>query len=329
MIAYFGEIDSKNLGDVAVYTALRECYSLGKQITPITPGSEFMDPSLQHQPRQYSSIMIGGGTQLTPMNASHLKTIFQSNDRVWSFGTGVGSCGFCEHPEPNLAEITRFLNSIYPLTVRGPLSQQTLYKYSIHSEVIGDPALGYAKEHNFFRGGNKILVNLVSPLNTYEIIEYQGFLASIAYSLSVLRAKGWLIGFLALGPGDYGYIDKFRSAFGFSGSEIAEIYTSVHDFFESLRGAALVLSMRLHGAVLASCAGVPFLLCNYRSKCHDFAASIQQENLLLPPNSPASHILNSMKYLLYNSPRISNSIRSKALLFRDIQAKFLENQSRK
>jgi len=328
MIAYFGEIESKNLGDVAVYTALHECYSLGKQITPITPGSEFTGPSLQQELKQYSSIMIGGGTQFTPMNTIYLKTIFQSNDRVWSFGTGVGSCGFCEHPEPDLLGIACFLSRIHPLTVRGPLSQEALHKYGIHSEVIGDPALGYAKDQIFFRGGKRILVNLVSPEHTYELMEYQRFLSSLASSLRVLRAKGYLIEFLALGPGDYGYIDHFRSTFGFSGSEIAEIYTSVHDFFETLREAAVILSMRLHGAILAACAGVPFLLCDYRPKCRDFTTSIQQNDLLLSPSSSASDIMNSVEYLLGNGHRISGSVRSKALFFRDVQARFIENQSR-
>lgn len=326
MIAYFGEVESNNLGDVAVYNVLRDRYSLGKSIRPLPIGRELMEYLLQGRLTRYSSVMIGGGTQFTGINAEYLKALVQCNDRIWSFGTGVGSCGFCEPPEADLSEIVCFLSRISPLTVRGPLSQDTLSKYDIHSEIIGDPAFGYAKERNSFRGGRKILVNLVSPVDTYEKIAYQSFIANIAASLSVLRSKGWLISFMALGPGDYGYINKFRTAFGFFDSEIAEIYTSVDDFFDALQGSALFLSMRLHGAVLASCAGVPFLLCNYRSKCHDFAALIQQEELLLSPNSSVSDIMYSINYLFSNSHKISSAIRSKALYFRDRQSKFLKKQ---
>ncbi|MBW2304801.1 MAG: polysaccharide pyruvyl transferase family protein [Deltaproteobacteria bacterium] len=311
---------------MAVYSVLRDCYALDKRIIPITLGRELLGHFLQRQLRRYSSIMIGGGTQFTSMNAEYLKILIRCNDRVWSFGTGVGSCGFCEPPDSDLSEIVCFLNRINPLTVRGPLSQETLFKYDINSKVIGDPALGYAKECDFFQGGKKILVNLLSPLDTEENIIYQKFIANLASPLSVLRANGWVIDFLALGPGDYSYIDNFRSTFGFLESEISEIYTSVDRFFESLRGVSLIISMRLHGAILASCAGVPFLLCNYRSKCLDFAASIQQEDLLLSPNSSASDIINSIEYLLSNSNKISKAIKSKALYFRNIQSEFLKNQ---
>lgn len=326
MVAYFGEVKSKNLGDEAVYSVLRDCYSLGKQITPVMPGRELRERFLQRQLRRYSSIMIGGGTQFTSMNAEYLKTLIRCNDKVWSFGTGVGSCGFCERPDFDLYEIVCSLDRINPLTVRGPLSQETLYKYNIKSKVIGDPAFGYANECEFFRGGKKILVNLLSPLDAGEKIIYLDFISNLASSLSVFQAKGWVIDFLALGPGDYSYIDNFRSGFGFFESEIAEIYTSIDRFFEVLRGVSLIISMRLHGAILASCAGVPFLLCNYRPKCFDFAASIQQEALLLSSKSSASDIINSIEYSISNSHEISSAIKSKALYFRDLQSKFLKKQ---
>lgn len=326
MVVYFGEVESNNIGDIAVYSVLRDRCSIGKRITPVAPGRRLSGRFLQRQLRRYSSIMIGGGTQFTSVNAEYLKTLIRCNDRVWSFGTGVGSCGFWEPPDSDLSEIVCYLNRINPLTVRGPLSQETLYKYNIKSTVIGDPAFGYANECEFFRGGKKILVNLLSPLDAGESIIYQGFISNLASSLSVFRAKGWVIDFLALGPGDYGYIDNFRSGFGFFESEITEIYTSVDRFFEVLRGISLIISMRLHGAILASCAGVPFLLCNYRPKCFDFAASIQQQALLLSSKSSASDIMNSIEYILSNSHEISSAIKSKALYFRNLQSKFLKKQ---
>ena len=326
MVAYFGEVKSQNLGDEAVYSVLQDCCSLASRIKPCAPGRELRGRFLQRRLRRCSSIMIGGGTQFTSMNAEYLKTLIDCNDNVWSFGTGVGSCGFCERPDSDLYDIVCSLNCIDPLTVRGPLSQQTLYRYNIKSEVIGDPALGYANESESFTGGKKILVNLLSPLDAGERVVYQGFISNLASSLSVFRAKGWIIDFLALGPGDYTYIDNFRLRFGFFESEISEIYTSVPRFFEVLRGASVIISMRLHGAILASCAGVPFLLCNYRAKCSDFAASIQQEALLLSPESSVSDIMNSIEYSLGNSHDISSSIKSEALYFRNLQSAFLKKQ---
>ncbi|RJR51526.1 MAG: polysaccharide pyruvyl transferase family protein [Desulfobacteraceae bacterium] len=326
--AYFGEFDSNNLGDVAVYTVLGDCYSSGNRITPIPLGKEFVDTSLQRKLDQCSSIMIGGGTQLTPLNADYMRAMFRRDLKVWSFGTGVGSCGFCEEPDPDLSGIARLLKQIDPLTVRGPLSRNLLSRYGIHARVIGDPALGYAKDHVHSSWGRKIVVNLTSPVDSEEILRFGNFLSAAAEALTVFRKKGWLIQFLAMGPGDYEYIDDFRTGFGFSDAEVGEIYTSTRAFFDYVRGAALILSMRLHGAVLASCAGLPFLLCNYRAKCRDFTASLGLDGLLLSPNVSTKTMVGTMNLLLEKRSKISASIRSKALFFRDLQASLLENQLR-
>jgi len=315
-VGYFGEVFSRNLGDEAVYTALRLSAMANMQLFPITPAYNFNHLPQKKMLKQLSSIMIGGGTQFTPMNALKLKTLTQYNDQVWSFGTGVGSCGFCEPQPADLTELIPSLKQINPLTVRGPYSQGALLKLGINSEVIGDPALCYARQRHT---GNKkkILVNLLSPIDPTEKKAYAYFAINLACCLTSLQKKGWEISFVALGPGDYQYLKEFRSKFHFTDSQINQITVYTEDFLDLLLADfSLLISMRLHGAILAACVGIPFLLCNYRQKCADFALSVNHGDLLIASTSTTSDLFTSIEFSLHNKEKISRSLNEQAHNFR-------------
>jgi len=48
----------------------------------------------------------------------------------------------------------------------------------------------------------------------------------------------------------------------------------VDEFFARVGPARLNIAVRLHGAILGCCAGVPPLILGYRDKCRDFADSL-------------------------------------------------------
>ena len=56
-----------------------------------------------------------------------------------------------------------------------------------------------------------------------------------------------------------------------------EVVRSSGEFFNCLNGAAVVLAQRLHVAVLAAAAGVPFVMIDYQPKCADFVASVDAD----------------------------------------------------
>lgn len=325
-MGYFGEVGSQNLGDEAVYEVLQSGCSPGRPVVPIISGSDLKSSSRQRQLQRYTSIVIGGGTQFTGMNAGQLKTLVRCNDRIWSFGTGVGSCGFSEPPDSDLSGLACSLKHIHPLTVRGPYSREKLLELQIYSEIIGDPALAHARESHLAGGGRKILVNLLQPMDAEESNLYRSYLANLASCLVFFRKKGWEIAFVALGPGDAAYINTFKTTYDFADSGTDEVYASVPRFFELLEKVSLIISMRLHGAILACCVGVPFLLCNYRPKCADFAASVHHQELLLEPTAMATEMMASMDSILCRRQKISRAIHQQALYFREKQLAFLAQQ---
>jgi polysaccharide pyruvyl transferase WcaK-like protein len=319
-IGYFGEVNSYNLGDEAVYTALQLSCLADTKMTHFNS-----ETTQKQQLKQYTSIMIGGGTQFTVMNIEKLRMLTQWNKNVWSFGTGVGSCGFCEPPNNNIAQLSSWLKKISPLTVRGPLSQKKLTDLGIESTITGDPALSYARSCTY-KNKQHILVNLLSPIASKETKNYCTFLNNLGRNLQLYKSKGWKISFVALGPGDCRYINEFISKFDFHNSTIYEIYRCSESFLQLLGETSVLISMRLHGAILASCVGIPFLLCNYRSKCSDFTSSMHQDELLLEPMGTYESMWNSFDSAICNAQTISRSINQRALYYKDLQHNFLKKQ---
>lgn len=61
---------------------------------------------------------------------------------------------------------------------------------------------------------------------------------------------------------------------------------TLHSFAELMSQSALTLSYRLHGCIFSAACGTPFCSVAYRSKCYDFALSVDAGEWVVEPGSP-------------------------------------------
>lgn len=330
IIGYFGEHTRENLGDVAVYTAMSQ-HRIWKQLFTLIDFRKELDwKNFRAAVNRSSSILIGGGTQISALNKGFFDIIQNSRKPVSTFGTGVGSCGFYEDEVVDLQILVPFLKEIENLTVRGPLSLTELKKYGVYqARIIGDPALGYAQgEYLNAPDDRRICVNLTLPISEDEIKVYTNLFYQLSLFLQQLVTEQWTIDFFALEPFDAQAIHKFIEGYGISYNRLFCIYSDPNEYLNAVASADFVLGIRLHSAVLAACVGVPFLLVNYRQKCYDFASSINQMDCLIDPQKASLEELISKKdWILKQGNSLRQEILDSANRYKSIQLEFLDQLS--
>lgn len=329
-IGYFGEHTRKNLGDIAVYKILEQHKIWGK-LHNLVDFNRIDWKSFQKAVRKSAFILIGGGTQISVLNKSFFDFLAHSGKPIWTFGTGVGSCGFYERKSVDLSPIVPFLERIEHLTVRGPWSIAELKRYGINNaQVVGDPALGYAQSTytSVSSTTRRVCVNLTLPTHWDEIQVYTDLFHKFSLFLHELATKRWTIDFVALEPGDTQTINKFLADYNIPCNQLFCIYEDPIEYLRTVASADFVLGVRLHSAVLAACAGVPFLLVNYRPKCYDFASSIQRtDSLIDPQNISFQELVMKKEWILERGNSLRQQILDSVNSYKSIQLKFLDHVS--
>src|SRR6266542_1713605 len=126
-IAYIGWLNTDNLGDLALYRAIKALFEPDPVVT---------------EDGSHDAVMIGGGTLIfRNACAKEARSAAQSSGLVFLFGTGAG--------DPEFTEITKLepwnyvLHRCFYVGVRGFRSLQILKDQGFRgeAEVIGDPAL--------------------------------------------------------------------------------------------------------------------------------------------------------------------------------------------
>jgi len=328
-IGYFGAYAKNNLGDVAVYKTIEQHKIWSKLHTLNRKDWN----GFQGAVKKSTAILIGGGTQISVLlNRKHFALLARSNKPIWIFGAGVGSCGFSEQIPVDLNPIVPFLNQVEYFTVRGPWSMAELKKYGINNiQVLGDPALGYAQSTytNASSATRRICVNLTFPTHCDEIEVYTNLFRKLSLFLHRLAKERWTIDFVAIEPTDAKIINKFLTHYSVSCNQLFCVYEDPIKYLRTIASADFVLGIRLHSAVLAACAGVPFLLVNYRPKCYDFASSIQRaDSLINPQNISFQELVMKKEWILERGNSLRHQILDSANSYKSIQLNFLDRLSR-
>lgn len=326
VVAYFGEWKSRNLGDVAVYLAFNRLASPSVNVIPLRLSSNLLERMIDKITLSMcESIVVGGGTQFTPTNKSILSFLLNQGKPVWSFGTGVGSCGFSERAFQDIRIIKEEINLLSMISVRGPRSAKSLSDLGISSNVIGDPALSLSStRHDIVLAlMKKILVSLLPAVEGEEMALYATFKNNLASALAHYIKKGFKLKFVAMGPGDYREADDFIRNYKFNDVEIIKIYEDINQFFELAKSCDFVISMRLHGAILSATVGIPFLLVNYREKCEDFVESIDALDSLVSADIDSSQIISLFDYLLAERIKKNHHLLTMASHYQQCQRNFI------
>lgn len=340
--AYSGWIGHRNIGDEAIYRAVRTLLS-----TPRPSDVEYVDDS--------DVIIYGGGT-IFPSAISRDTTY---RDEAFTAAIGVGTrdpafwnqrfspldVGYytgravnsnaleVEAVDDVLHRATRFFDSFWKynktltkrdfqavrdadidfLGVRGPLSSRMLAEYDVDHEVVGDTALVLEPSADTESATPRIAVTLRD--NTY------GW-ASNEYHETVLEfcrhhADRYEFVFLPFWPPDIDIcLDAARAVPGARFVDYCS-QVDVQGVLDDIAGCDLLIGDKLHANVLSACSNTPFLSLEYRTKNRDFAESVGMGQFNVRTDEVTEEWLHDRLQRIEESNRLTDHLRANVNSYRE------------
>lgn len=283
-VAYLGFHEKDNLGDDAIYDAVKS------QL----PGVVFHDvPRLPHEfvfppaaalerARRPSTLVMGGGTLVGVRYFRMLLKLglaVTKNNGKYAVGVGVQDPGYTGRGSGSSnGELTKWasiLSRFDSVSVRGPRSAELLADIGLTVQVTGDPALILPRPQVPVEDG-LIGVNLGYGDDLWGH-DPAGVADQIAIAVRELAARGHRFLGILMNPGDRKWLEV---AFRGVPAEILLPADAAGAAQEFARCSAAVVC-RLHAGILAALSDTPVVSLEYQPKCRDFALSIDDERSLI------------------------------------------------
>lgn len=271
-IRYVGWVGQENFGDEIMLNAVADLVNWGDVHTSGEPAG---------------LLLLGGGTLI---NRGFYLERLQSKDspRIERavLGTGVANPSFWGITEPT-DQWLDFLSTCVYVGVRGPMSAEILTDWGMKTapEIVGDPALLLTRPIDANPTDEAVIT--ISPARTNGEL-WGGDDESVFAALSDLTAQlvsdGHDVRFLSCFPADDRAIFQIMRSSGHPNLPYHAAYADPAGATRLLAESALVISERLHGAVVAAACGTPFIGLEYRPKVRDFAKSVDMEEFVLATN---------------------------------------------
>lgn len=271
-IRYVGWVGKENFGDEIMLNATAELMDWG-DIT--TAG----DPT--------DLLLLGGGTLINrKVYLNWLQTKDSPRVERAVFGTGIANPSFWGVTEP-IDEWVAFLSTCAYVGVRGPASAEILADWGMKApfEIVGDPALLVERPDDAAPTSPDLVT--ISPARTNGELwgeSDEAVFTALADLTRRLVADGKDVRFLSCFPSDDRPIFEIMRAAGHPDLPYLPAYANETGAVKLLAESGLVVSERLHGAVLAAATGTAFVSLEYRPKLRDFARSVDMEDYVLATN---------------------------------------------
>jgi polysaccharide pyruvyl transferase WcaK-like protein len=285
-LAYLGWHGRGNLGDDAIRAG----------VTASLPGTPLVDAPLY--PRDLARVVRSGNVRALRRSLPFLgggTCVGRRNWRVhvWcglalarqrpalAVGVGVEDPAFSGRnsfsDEGELRRWRGVLRNFDRVTVRGPRSAELLADVGVDATVVGDPALALERPLGDV-DEERIGINLGFGDDLWGH-DPEAVSDVVSTSCRDLVRRGYRVVGLAANAED---VPLLRRTFERAGivAEV-ELPHTPDEFSANARRCALVVTMRLHAAVLAALAGTPTVMLEYQPKCRDFARSIGSEQHLV------------------------------------------------
>jgi polysaccharide pyruvyl transferase WcaK-like protein len=322
---YIGWVGYNNLGDEALYAAIRDLVKPLSLATFSAARESALGRINLSGPRHFQGVLLGGGTIIGPAYILPVQRTLDLGLPMATFGTGVGSTGFGDAERPQLSEWKSILDRFEMVSVRGPRSYAALNNLGVKNvEVIGDPALslGPAAIPNP-KPRPTLAINLAgAPDDQYGIGPCACYREIATIAKRHVVEGGDLLP-IALGGRDDVFLRALLNDAGLEKWPVRRL-TSAKEFFDCVSGAQWLIGVRLHSAVLATVVGTVPILVAYRDKCWDFMESIGLQPLTVSFHSEAGGIIRKAFEWAQNQPELRNQVFEKVQHWRALQQQYAD-----
>jgi len=257
-----------NAGDLAVQQALEEAFGAGVGWTAIDVREE------PHRALEIANgcdgLVVGGGTILGNLDTWLTRAQVIQNVRVpvGMFGTGIRDQGQSSIDEKFRRGVKRTIERAYPRGVRGPLSVELLrdmFDGSPLVTVMGDTALMLPVEQwRAPRPQLGVAINVRARKDGGDAATRQMLSAYLETAGRSYRDEVTY----------FSCHDEWDLRAGPELPKPIRPFEALDPFMRYLAKQRVVISERLHGAILAHRLGVPAVLIAYERKCWDYACSV-------------------------------------------------------
>lgn len=282
-VAYVGWLGHDNLGDEAMFRALRLAFPDWRLAAPPR------DPALARlnalaRGRLFDAGMLGGGTLIgwRAYREALERLVARCGDLpLFMLGTGVLDPRFDYGPgSPDLAdELPRWaetLRRFHRIAVRGPRSRELLEDLGLEAYVVGDTALLLADDEPTDRVEEGLLGLNVGIARSIWGNDPEGVLDEVVLFAREMVLRGWRIRLVPVWPRDLPYVEEAAQRIG-PAAEILRGYLDLETALAALRRCHVFVGLKLHSVVLASAVYVPSIMLDYQPKCTEFQASVGRE----------------------------------------------------
>lgn len=317
IVAYLGWHGLGNLGDDAIYDAVR------KQLA----GATFVDlPRLPHQlihatataalglnrSMRRGSQVVGGGTlvgrrQWRPLVKRGLA--LTRNNPSYAIGIGVEDPVFVGRGSGSgRGELNRWrpiLSAFRTVSVRGPRSAELLSDIGLNVQVSGDPALLLPRPDVVPEEG-LIGVNLGFGDDLWGH-DPQRLADAVSAALSQLSSQGYRFVGILMNTSDRRWTEAALADLPADVVRPADADAAARE----LGRCSAAIVTRLHAGVLAALSDTPTVVLEYQPKCRDFALSIDGEQSLIRTDQVSSAaVVERVLDALANSTSIRSNTRA-------------------
>ena len=264
--------------------------------------------------------MLGGGTLI---NGECLEPYVAMRKRTSSlvpvFGSGVQNPAFWSGV-PGWVDSRRLwaaeLNDLPVVGVRGPLSKGLLDEVGVRNVIVsGDPAVLFhsalaEQATNDKQRPLRIAINCgTTRYCSGNLQKVHDEMASVA---SRLVRSGAFVELLPVWPEDMHSCYEVAKRAELNRSAIQPTLSSASAYLSKVRSFDLLIALKLHAAILAAAANVPFVLFEYQPKCLDFCRSIEWEEFSIPTSRfEAGELLDLMGGMLPVLPKLQSRLCAK------------------
>lgn len=317
LVAYLGWHRRGNLGDDAIYDAVRS------QL----PGATFIDlPLFRHEAvyaaatglswslrRSPQAVQVVGGGTIVGRRVFRRwvnRGIALTNKGSYAIGVGVEDPvlipRFNRWGKDELKRWAPILSNFHTVSVRGPRSAELLSDIGLDVEVSGDPALLLPRPDVVPEDG-LIGVNVGFGAGSIWGQDRATVAEEMSLAAKQLASQGYrLIGIL-MHPNDRRWTEMALK------DVTADIVLPVDAgaAVRELARCSVAIVSRLHAAILAALSDTPVISLEYQPKCRDFALSIDSAHLVIRTDVlSASDVVDRVGSALADSSNIRITTRT-------------------